>query len=121
MKRLFIILGFISLLFNYPINAKEIKEEIELHVRNYDPSIGHKPINRAPIRKPSLSIDGNLLQINRACDGDIIQLVDENGDIQYSYVVNANSNQISLPNYLTGTFEIQLIRGRFCFYGYVEL
>lgn len=121
MRRLLIILGFISLLLSFPTDAKAIREEVELYVRNYDPSIGHKPISRAPMRKPSLFIDGYLLQIENPRNGDIIRLVDTNGNILYSSVVDANSNQISLPGYLTGTFEIQLIRGRFCFYGYVEL
>ena len=120
MRRLLIILGFISLLLSFPTDAKAIKEEIELHFRIYDPNIGHKPIGRAPMRKPSLFIDGYILQIENPRNGDIIRLVDENGNIQYSSVVDANSNQISLPGYLTGTFEIQLIRGRFCFYGYIE-
>ena len=120
-RRLLIILGFISLLLSFPTDAKAVKEEVELYVRNYDPSIGHKPISRAPMRKPSLFIDGYLLQIDRPCNGDIIRLVDENGNIQYSSVVDTNSNKISLPGYLTGTFEIQLIRGNFCFYGYIDL
>ena len=121
MRRLLIILGFISLLLSFPTEAKAIKEEVELYLRIIEPGKESKPISRAPMRKPSLFIDGYLLQIENPRNGDIIRLVDENGNIQYSSVVDANSNQISLPGYLTGTFEIQLIRGRFCFYGYVEL
>ena len=120
-RRLLIILGFISLLLSFPTDAKAIKEEFELYVRIVEPGKESKPISRAPMRKPSLFIDGYLLQIDRPCNGDIIRLVDENGNIQYSSVVDTNSNKISLPGYLTGTFEIQLIWGNFCFYGYIDL
>ena len=110
-------------MLSFPTDAKAIKEEeeVELYLRIVEPGKESKPISRAPMRKPSLFIDGYLLQIKNPRNGDIIRLVDENGNIQYSSVVGANSNQISLPGYLTGTFEIQLIRGRFCFYGYIEL
>ena len=118
-RRLLIILGFISLLLSFPTDAKVIKEEVELYVRIVEPGKESKPISRAPMRKPSLFIDGYLLQIDRPCNGDIIRLVDENGNIQYSS--DTNSNKISLPGYLTGTFEIQLIREIFCFYGYIDL
>ena len=120
-RRLLIILGFISLLLSFPTDAEAIKEEVELYVRIVEPGKESKPISRAPMRKPSLFIDGYLLQIDRPCNGDIIRLVDENGNIQYSSVVDTISNKISLPGYLTGTFEIQLIRGCFCFYGYIDL
>lgn len=121
MRRLVIILGFISLLLSFPTDAKAIREEVELYVRIVDPGKESRPISRAPMRKPSLFIDGYLLQIDRPCNGDIIRLVDENGNIQYSSVVDTNSNKISLPGYLTGTFEIQLIRGNLSFYGYIDL
>lgn len=114
-------MGFISLLFNIPTKAKCSDNEIELSVRIVDPGKESRPISRAPIGKPSLFIDGNLLQINGAYDGDIIRFVDEKGYIQYSTFLGSNSNKIPLPRYLVGTFEIQLIRGCFCFYGYIEL
>ena len=120
-RRLLIILGFISLLLSFPTDAKVIKEEVELYVRIVEPGKESKTISRAPMRKPSLFIDGYLLQIDRPCDGEIIRLVDENGNIQYSSVVDTNSNKISLSGYLTGTFEIQLIRGNLSFYGYIDL
>lgn len=109
------------MLLSFPTDAKVIKEEVELYVRIVEPGKESKPISRAPMRKPSLFIDGYLLQIDRPCNGDIIRLVDENGNIQYSSVVDTNSNKISLSGYLRGTFEIQLIRGIFCFYGYIDL
>ena len=120
MKKLIVIILVLFTIGAYNCYAQK-GQEIPLTLQYDERGNPTNPVKRAPMRMPSLFIDGYLLQIDRPCNGDIIRLVDENGNIQYSSVVDANSNQISLPGYLTGTFEIQLIRGRFCFYGYVEL
>lgn len=54
-----------------------------------------------------------------------IQLIDEtlgeNGTVVYSDVIPANFTTWQLPAYLTGSYTIRLITGRWAYVGWIEL
>lgn len=96
-------------------------EEVDLQVRIYDPTSPNKPIKRSPVLVPSLSLSDHTLYFNTSCDGCTLQLINEDGDIEYGIIIPENTSTITLPFYLSGEYELQIIRGNYCFYGYIEL
>ena len=103
------------------ITSETVGNEVILHVNLDDPNLHGKPIKRSPIRVPSISIDDHTLYFNSSCDGCTLRLYDEEGDLVVNLIIPDNSSTISLPSFLTGEYEIQIIRGNYCFYGYVNL
>lgn len=77
---------------------------------------GH-PKPRTPIKCPSASIEGHTLYIND-CDGCMLQLLGENGIVYSTIIVDSIAE---LPEDLTGIYELQVIRGNYCFWAEVEL
>lgn len=96
-------------------------EEIPLQVSFDDPTLGSGPIRRAPIRVPSIGINGNTLYFFTPCDGCTLFLYDEDGEIAYSIIIPENSSTINLPYFLVGEYEIEIVRGRFSFHGFICL
>lgn len=96
-------------------------DEIILHTSIIDPTKDNGPIRRSPIHVPSISIDDHTLLFNSSCDGCTLRLYNEEGDLVVNLIIPDNSSTISLPSFLTGEYEIQIIRGNYCFYGYIKL
>lgn len=103
------------------ITGENIYEEIVLHTGIIDPTAPEGPIKRSPIRVPSISINAHTLYFNSSCDGYTLRLYDEKGDLVVNLIIPENSSTINLPSFLVGEYEIQIIKGKYCFYGYVNL
>ena len=43
------------------------------------------------------------------------------GDVEYAIEIPENTSTITLPFYLYGEYELQILRGNYCFFGFVEL
>ena len=97
------------------------KKTVELKVKPSTPIIVTQPIKRSPVMAPSLSLEDYTLYFNTSCDGCVLQLVNEDGDIEYGIIIPEDTETLSLPLYLEGEYELQIIRGNYCFYGYIEL
>lgn len=121
MKKL--VFGFVLLLLASISNANvlPIWSQLYLQVRIIDPTQPLKPIGRSPIAIPTIYLDRHNLQFETQCDDCTLQFVNEDGDIEYSITIPTNTTSLTLPSYLSGEYELQIIRGQFCFYGYVEL
>jgi len=91
-----------------------------LQVRIIDPTVQDEPIGRNPVDIPLLSVEANNISFITPCDGYTLRLVNEEGGIDYSIRIAANTSNITIPSYLTGEYELQLIRGQYCYYGYIE-
>lgn len=102
------------------ILEQSIVEEIPLSVRIEDPVNGGNPVPRTPVLVPTVSLDGYTLSYDASCWGDTLQLV-QDGVIVYSTVIPSNANSMILPSYLSGKYELQIIRGNLCFYGDITL
>lgn len=92
-----------------------------LQVRIFDPTLEMPPVKRTPDMFPVIGIDNRTLTFDTSCDGNILRLANEDGDIEYSTVIPSNTVTLELPSYLEGEYEIQIIRDNLCFYGYITL
>lgn len=100
-----------------PINYDEIPLEVSI----FDPTNCGGPIRRAPIRIPSIGINGNTLYFFTPCDGCTLFLYNEEGEIAYSMIIPENSTTVTLPSFLFGEYEILIRRGNYCFRGIIDL
>ena len=80
----------------------------------------HKEIRRTPSHFPEVYVNGSILIFDTNCDGCPIMLIDSNGEIVYTAVID-ESGTIELPTNLIGTYELQLVRGCITFAGEIEL
>ena len=76
---------------------------------------------RSPILIPNVDIDGYTLTFYTPCNGCVLRLIDENDVVVYSTVIPTGATSLVLPSYLSGDYEIQIVRGNFYFYGYISL
>ena len=101
--------------------SQSISDELVLQVRIYNPINPTRPIKRSPVSIPSLSLDDHILSFNTSCDGCTLQLVNEEGETDYSIIIPENTSIITLPLNLSGEYELQLVSGEYCFYTNVIL
>ena len=101
--------------------SQSISDELVLQVRIYNPINPTRPIKRSPVSIPSLSLDDHILSFNTSCDGCTLQLVNEDGETDYSIIIPENTSIITLPLNLSGEYELQLVSGEYCFYTNVIL
>lgn len=121
MNKLLLCITILLLSSHTYVMAQNVGEEVELQVTIDDPTKSDSPIKRSPIRIPSVRIEDHTLYFITSCDGCRLRLFNEDGELQYVITIPENSESIELPAYLTGEYEIQIIRGRYCFYGYIYL
>ena len=94
-------------------------EEIPLQVGYVDPTSNQDDYQRAPIMIPRIEMDGYNITFYTPCDGCILRLLNEDGEVAYTTVINSTS--LVLPSHLSGNYRIEIIRGNFCFWGYIYL
>ena len=93
-----------------PLVCKPIKTDGEL-----------PPLPKSPIQIPVVYLDGNVLTFDEALKGATIQLLDEEDAVVFSHFIEENEDSLTFPSTLTGTYELQIIRGALTFYCYIEL
>lgn len=96
-------------------------KQIVLQIKPLTPVVGTGPIKRSPKLMPILYFDGENILIYSPLEDSVLQLVNDEGEVEYSIVIPENAMSLALPSYLSGEYELQIIRGQFCFYGYIEL
>lgn len=74
----------------------------------------------APIRKPTIGISGNTIYLYGQFDGVTLELV-ENDVTVYSTIVEANANEVTLPDDMPGIYELRLNNGRFIYSCEIEI
>lgn len=95
------------------------EEGIPFSVRFEDPTTEETPIRKAPVVIPSVSICGHTLLFATSCEGCALRLINAERDVEYTTVVT--SETLLLPLDLQGEYEIQILCGHLCFYGYITL
>ena len=123
-KKLFLILGLVLLMSLNGVAQTQSEpntEPVELHVKTENPIHSTGPIKRSPVMVPSLSLEDHTLYFITPCDGCTLQLLNEDGEVEYSIVIPDYTETLTLPFYLEGEYELQIVRGQYCFYGYIEL
>ncbi len=86
-----------------------------------DPEFGDIGQPKSPITIPEISLEDHTLYFYTPCDGCTLRLLDENDNVVYSTVIATGTTNLVLPSYLSGEYEIQIIQGNICFYGYINL
>ena len=96
-------------------------EPILLQITDIDPTADLGGPHKAPVQVPSVSLDDHTLYFFTPCDGCTLNLVDENDVVVYTIVIPAGTTSLLLPATLSGNFELQIIRGNYCFWGEITL
>lgn len=76
---------------------------------------------KSPMQPPTVYIDGYTLLFADDHPEYVLNIKDEDSDVVFSTVVYSSQTQVILPSTLSGEYELQLIRGQFIFYGFIEL
>lgn len=108
-----------SLMF-IPVSA-ENPTDINLVVGYVDPDEGKDDYPRSPIQIPHVGIDDYTLTFYTPCDGCTLRLLDENDNVVYVTVVPVGATTLVLPSELSGSYQIQIVSGNICFWGYISL
>ena len=95
--------------------------EVPLEVGYIDPSDNQDNPNKTPTLVPIISIEGYTLYYNTPCDGFQLRIVDEFDNVVYSTVIPAGATSLVLPSSLSGSYELQIISGIYCFFGDITL
>ncbi len=119
-KLLFMTLIMVMLpLSNARVSAEP--EDVPLETGIVDPSNNQDNPHKTPTIIPKVSIEDYTLYFNTPCDGYVLRLVDEFDNVVYSTVIPVGATSLVLPSYLSGTYELQIITGIYCFYGDITL
>ena len=96
-------------------------ELIDLEVGIEDPEQGALGQQKNPISIPDIGLENHTLYFYTPCDDCTLRLLDENDIVVYSTVIVTGTTSLVLPSTLSGEYEIQIIQGNICFYGYIDL
>lgn len=100
-----------------PLQADPI--DLNWHVIIIDPT-DHQGGHRSPVQPPIVGIEDYTIYFTTPCDGCVLRIVDENGDVVYSTVIPAACTSLDLPSSLSGDYELQIISGIYCFYAEIH-
>ena len=81
-------------------------------------STGHP---HSPVYPPFVVKVGHILYLYSGCDGATIALIDEDDDEVYSEEIAEGTLYLVLPEWLEGTYELQIRLGEYVFYTEIEL
>ena len=122
MKRFTVL--FCMMLFVGVITANEqqvASEVIYLQVRLSDPTLEHEPLKSAPIRIPTVILNDHKLIFETSCIGCLLSIINEEGQPVFMTTISDGTNSLSIPTCLSGEYIIQISKGRFTFWGYINL
>lgn len=120
-KRTFLFASMFATVLTFSNVSLVMADPIDLSVSIIDPKGGQHGQQRGPVFIPEVDYDGSTLSFLTPCDGCELLLLDEDGDVVYSTVIPVGATSLILPSYLSGEYEIQIIRDNFCFFGFIEL
>ena len=79
------------------------------------------PPRPSAVQIPTVFLDGYALYFDEPCGALTLQLVDEDAEVVYSVVLPNGTTEWELPEFASGEYKLQIIRGRYCFWGWIEL
>jgi len=74
---------------------------------------------KTPVLVPTVYQDGNLLSYDASCADCVLQIV-EDDVVVYSEILS-DTQQTTLPTFLSGIYEVQIIQGNYYYYGDITL
>lgn len=84
-----------------------------------DDNGGGRP--RTPVLPPTIALGGHTLYIISGCDGAELALVDADSNEAYTTTLPEGTTLLVLPEWLQGTYELQIRRGQYVFAADIEL
>lgn len=93
---------------------------LELRILAIPPEGTINEPRRAPIRRPTIGYDGNTLYLYGQFGDLTLQLLN-NGAEEYTTVIPAGANEVALPNYKPGIYELQMNDGRYIYTCEIEI
>ena len=120
MKKKLLILFVISCTFVPSLAIAGNGDPVPFTVKPTDPSTERDPFAKSPIHVPCVYLDGRTLSFDAAIEGCTVQLLQDDVVI-FSHFIDENETSLTFPDDLSGTFELQIVRGAFTFYCYIEL
>ena len=92
---------------------------LDLHVRILDPTDPFQNPHRNPVEIPEVDLYDYTLTFYTSCLGSTLRLVNVEDEVVYTTVIT--SDTLVLPSSLEGEYELQIVQGEWCFYGWIEL
>lgn len=123
MKKTFIIL-LMGLTFSISANAELEIDTLHFQIIYDGPGDNGNDGNgipRTPVVPPSAAIDGHTLYFINGCDDTGLAIVDLSEDEVYSTTIPTGMTMLVLPEWLQGTFELQIRCGQYIFVAEIEL
>lgn len=120
-KRFIVIVAMLALLSISGLQVNASVREVQLQVRIDDPSDDQPAGPRTPILIPEVGIEDYTLYFDTPCDGCILRVVNEVGVVEFTTVIPNDADELVLPSFLSGDYELQIIQGNYCFYGDISL
>lgn len=118
-KKRFLFASMFTAMFTFS-NVDIMAEHLDLIVGIVNPKETQIGKDRSPVSIPEVDLDNYTLSFITPCDGCILRLLNEYGEVAYTTVINTTS--LVLPSNLSsGDYRIEIIRGNFCFWGYISL
>lgn len=121
-ERLFLFLLIMALLPLSSLSVSaETPDDIDLESEYVDPDNNQGDGNRSSVLVPHVAINGYTLTFYTPCDGSMLRLLDESGNVVYSTVIPVGATTLLLPSILSGEYRIEIVQGNYLFWGYLEL
>ena len=76
---------------------------------------------KSPMRPPVVYIEGYALAFVADHPEYILNIKDEAGEVIFTTIVYSTETQVTLPETLSGDYEIELMMGNWKFSGWIEL
>lgn len=126
MKKIIICLSMLLAAFTSNANQNQGFSEsgitpLELQIKIIDPTEAEIPIKRTPETIPTICFDDSTLFFATPCDGCTLQIVNETENICYELVIHMGTTELELPDNLFGKYELRIIRGNTCYYGFINI
>lgn len=125
-KRIFrIVLVMALFITGSPVKVMSY-DPIDFTVQNGGPGVynpvggGHEP-SRAPMMPPYVGIEGHTLDFSCVGYDVTFYLLNEDEESVFTLFIPAGTSTVELPSMLEGSYEICLVRGNWCFCGWIEL
>lgn len=101
-------------------NGDLLKFELTINIGDDDGGNGNLP--KGDSTTPSMSLaDHTLFIYGRNCDDTTLRLIDGSDNVAFTQYIPTGTTQVVLPSTLSGTYELQIIRGQYLFYTEIEL
>ena len=99
-----------------------VTNEVTLTVSYHDPTDGNNSRPRSPIEMPRVFLDDHTLYIN-GVDGDYILQLETADGVAYTLPIlgSTGSDTVVLPSSLSGSYELCIYTGYYCFSGDIDL